>query len=274
MIREESYKHQKFGLIVLSKALDDICPRYSNEPPTLKKQLIDERIKLFRDNEKELDKEWINLETEASKAVRKFKKEKQAVLSQISLTLNTKRVAKRVKNFEEKKQNRLTYLNQKLTIETKKLNGEMSVLLPISKRYAQKKKKLERITKNINDKIRKSELRFNTFISNALKSDNSSIVAQRIALHENAWEKKWKSLKSQYLFLEEAHNNKRFEDDQIRLAIQGFVEETERIQHWCLVSQVSLKDCYREARERLALVKRKIPDIEAAYEKIEQGIWI
>jgi len=62
---EENYKHKNIVIAILEKALDDICPKFLNEPEHIRKALIQERKILFAQQEKQIDSEWKALIKEA-----------------------------------------------------------------------------------------------------------------------------------------------------------------------------------------------------------------
>lgn len=271
MTTEENYKYQKLGLIVLAKALDDICPTFNGEAKEDKAFKIKERIKTFKLTETELDDEWRQLEKEATEEVKNFEKEKSSLISKIQRTKNTNKVRLKVSDFEIKKSERVNYLLRKLDRESQSLKAKLEVLDTNSKKYKQLASKLDRLQITTDEKIRKSESRFNTIIKNTMNSDNTEKIAKRLLISEEVWQRKYKELEEKHLLKESIHNNRRMELDQIRIAVDGFVNETDSIKHWCLVSGVTLKDCYKEVARRLDLINRDNSVIIEILEKIRMG---
>ncbi len=267
--REENYKHRKLALVALSKALDDICPRFETEPEEIRQQLIKERINEFKVNEKELDAEWQRLEKEALRDVKKLKKNAQTITNKLEKTRKTKRIASKVKDLQHKKRKRLLYLQQKLSIEVKKLNQQLSNLNPSSKKHAQITRKLNNLQSSMKSKMEKSEKRYDIIIQNTLNSDNSKLVDARIKNSEEVWKKRAKRLEKQWRDKELIFENKSYDLDQIRLAIQGFVEETDRIKLLCEMAGVNLLVCYLSVRERLWMIGRNSLEINNLIEKIK-----
>lgn len=267
--REENYKYQKLGIIALSKALDDICPTFENEPEEIREHLIKERIKFFKIQEKELDREWREMEAEALAEVRQFKKDRDRIFKKLEKTVKTKKIEAKVKDLQHRKQNRIEYLQSKKTLEESKLTEKLGTLEKNSKKYQQASKKLSKLSEAMQDKIRKAEIRFNTIINNTLNSDNSKRVEERLKASHEVWERKYQKLKNKFNDRELIHNNKRFELDQVRLAIEGFVDpvrvvkgkEVDIIKHWCTISGVSIKSCYTSVKERILMVEREVPEI-------------
>lgn len=248
--RELSYKYRKLGLTTLQKALDEICPKIED------KELIKERALMFNGFEEELDQEWEELEEEAAHELNLFKEERDLILSKIEKTRNTSRVQNKVDGFELKKQKRVEYLSKK---KTEAIQSALTDL------------KRDKITKQFNDKIKRSETRYNTIINNTLNSDNSDSVSRRLEVSRKIWERKYKELKFKFELKEAIHNNKRMEYDQIRLAVLGFEEEFERIALWCVLSGVSTLDCYKEVKNRMNMIGLNTVVIDEIIEDIKIG---
>lgn len=257
--REENYKYQKLGLAVLSKALDDICPTFENEPSEIRENLIKERVIFYKQQERDLDKEWRYMEREATSEVKEFERDRDKIIKKLEKTVKTKRIQIKVKDLEHKKQQRLEYLQQKKLHEERNLTERLTKLNPTSKKYIQISKKLKNFSESMEDKIRKSEIRYNTIINNTLNSDNTEKVTKRLEHSKKVWDKKYEKLKAKYEDRENIYHNKRFELDQIRMSINGFVEEVDRIRHWCLISGVSVKACYNSVKQRILMVGREVP---------------
>jgi chromosome segregation ATPase len=265
--REENYKVRKLSLTILSKALDDICPKFDREPPETKEQLIKERISFFKAQEKELDREWRELEREAQYELSQFKKDKQQVLKKLEKTRKTSRIKSKIKELEHKKTLRISYLQKKKQTAIKDLQKQLSALNSESKKYKQINKKLNTL---VITKVEKSENRYNTIISNTKNSDNGNKVNERIEYSKVVWDRKFNKLKNKFTEREIIHENKRFEQDQIRMAIQDFEEQIELYKHWCIWAGVSLRTCYTSVKDRMNMLGRTSEKIDALLEKIKE----
>ncbi len=264
-------QYVKLGVMILKKALDDICPTYEGEEEEEKKLKIAERIKFFSMSEVLLDKEWKELEKEAEAEVRNFKKERDTIFSKIAKTNNSAKVQVKVDSFEVKKQARVEYLTRKMdkTIET--FTEALSDVEKGTKKHIQAEAKIKQLEAVVIGKIKKTELRYNTIIKNTLNSDNSERVAQRLEQSKAVWARKYNELRDKHLTKETIHNHRRMEFDQIRTAIDGFPREIEHIRHWCTLSQVAMKDCYTQAIKRAKMVERDYSNIEKALKEISAG---
>lgn len=260
--REENYKYKNLSLTVIAKALDDICPKYENEPQNIRDSLIKERISFFAASEKALDKEWNTLNKEADKEVANLNKERTQVIKKLERTKKTARIKLKVKSLERNRDKRIKYLQNKLKNESLRLTQQLKTLNPTTKKYKQIKRKSDRFTVSINTKIETAKERYTKIINNTLASDNSANVDERIKQSKKVWDKKFKKLERQFHEKETIHNNKRIDDDQIRLAVQGFVEERDRINHWCLMIGINPRICYQEVQDRLKLLGRNSLEID------------
>lgn len=272
MMNEEFVQYRKLGITVLSKALDDICPTYQGETEEDKKLKIEERISFYKQNEIDLDKEWQELEKEATDELKSFIKERDTIFSKIAKTDNSSRIQTKIKGFEAKKTARVEYLTRKFEREDAALRKKLTEAKEGSKKYQQITTKLAELDKTTKDKIKKAELRYNTIIKNTINSDNSERVAARLQQSREVWERKYNELRDKHLTKETIHNNKRMELDQIRIAIRGFVEELDSFKHWCTLSDVTLKECYLEAIRRAKMVKRDTKELEGVLTKIINGV--
>jgi len=82
------------------------------------------------------------------------------------------------------------------------------------------------------------------------------------------WNKKYDKVREQFKEREYVFNNKREELDLIRLSVEGFVKDFERIKHWCVTAGVPLKTCYTEVVLRLSMLGRKSKEIEDIVKKV------
>jgi len=271
-MNEEFLQYRKLGIIVLSKALDDICPTFHGETDEDKQLKIKERVKFFKHSEVDLDKEWRELERDATRELKGFIKERDTIFSKIAKTNNSEKVRNRISGFEAKKQTRVEYLSRKFDRETEALKKKLSEVEEGSKKHTQLLTKISDLDKLTQAKIKKTELRYNTIIKNTMNSDNSERVANRLKQSQEVWERKYKELEDKHLTKESIHNNKRMELDQIRIAMKGFVEELDSFQHWCTLSHVTLKECYSEAIRRAEMVNRDTAELEGVLTNIIAGV--
>jgi Mg-chelatase subunit ChlI len=265
-------QYKKVGIIVLAKALDDICPNFYGEAEEDKKSKIKERVEFFKHSEVELDTEWKELEKEADAELKQFLKERDIIFTKIAKTHNSERIKQKIAGFETKKQARVDYLSRKLERDTEALKEKMIGLKKNTKKYQQLNAKINQLQKTTSSKIKKTELRYNTIIKNTMNSDNTERVAHRLGQSKAVWERKYKELKDKYLVKEIIHNNKRMEFDQIRIAMEGFANEAKYFKDWCILSEVPLKACYTEAIKRARMVNRDTSEIERVLEKIKEGV--
>lgn len=268
--REENYKYRKLSLTILSKALDDICPTYDKEAQETKEQLIKERVAFFKHQERELDREWVDLEKEAQYELNQLRKDSKLVLKKIEKTRKTNRIKSKVKELKHKKNQRISYLKTKKIEVAEQLKAQLNSLESGSKKYNQAQNKLNNLLEAIDKKIIKSENRYKTIIENTLNSDNSSKVDERLEYSKQVWNRKYETLKARYLEKEDIYENKRYEQDQIRLAIQSFEEELGRIKDFCLLAGVSPTVCYTTVKERMAMIGRHSDKIEEILENLKK----
>lgn len=255
MDKELAYRYQKLSLTVLQKALDEICPKFEDE------EKVKERIELFEVYELELDEEWEELEREAERELELFYEERNLIFSKIERTKNSNKVQSKVDGFETKKQRRVEYLHRK--------RDQLLGSIPLDDEKLEQKR--ERINNQYDEKIRKSEIRFNTIINNTLNTDNTENVARRLEQSKKVWDRKYEELKHSFELREIIHNNKRMEFDQIRLAVQGFEEEFERVALWCLMGGVTPLSCYVQVKERMEMIGLETLKIDTMISDIRAG---
>lgn len=257
--------------MVLSKALDDICPTFQGETEQEKQLKIKERIKFFKKSEAALDQEWEDLERDAIDELDNFIKERDTIFGKIAKTNNSAKVRQKIQGFEEKKQGRVDYLARKMDRDLALLKEKLSTAKKDSKKYIHLTGKMRLLQKTVESKIKKTELRYNTIIKNTMNSDNSERVAQRLIQSKAVWARKYQELMDKHLVKESIHNNKRMEFDQMRIAMRGFAEEVEHIKHWCTISDITLKACYTEAVKRATMIGMDTSKIEKVLENIVSG---
>ena len=270
-MKEESIKYRRTAIIVLAKMLDDICPTYDLEEKQERKLRIKERVEFFKQSEKDLDAEWKVLEKEAFQELAAFKKDRDLIFSKLQKTNNSHKVKLKVNRFESKKKARVDYLVRKMDREIGLQTEKLSELISGSKKYLQIQEKSVGLEALYQDKIRKSESRYNTIIKNTINSDNSQRVARRLEHSGEVWKRKYQELKKKHQDKEDIFNNKSTELDQIRIALDGFAYEKEHIAHWCTLAGVTLRECYTEAIKRARMVNRNTSKLDAILKSLIEG---
>jgi hypothetical protein len=270
-MNELQTKYRRAGIIVLAKALDDICPTFAGEADEDKRTRIAERIDFFKTSEVELDNEWEVLEKEAEAELKAFIKERDTIFTKIEKTNNSQRVQQKVLGFETKKQSKVEYLARKAEREIEECKVKLLEVKRRTKKHRQLSSKILQIQKSTASKIKKTELRYNTIIKNTMNSDNAERVAHRLEQSKAVWERKYKELRDKHLVKETIHNNKRMEYDQIRIALEGFTNEVKYIKRWCTLADVTLKECYTEAIKRAKMVDRDYSGIQGVLNQVIAG---
>lgn len=259
--------------MVLAKALDDICPTFEIESAEDRKRLIQERIEAFEVYERELDEDWELLEKSAYDEIERFEQERDEIFDKIAKTDNAERVLRKVQSFEKKRAARVEYLHRRLERELASINGKIPLFKEGSKKQEQLYHRLDFLKEQYEDKIRRAEHRYNTIIKNTLNSENSERVKARLENSRQVWKRKFNELEERHRTQEDIFNNKSMVFDQIRIALKGFEEELDYFKHWCIIADVPLRLCYKEAIRRARMVKRDTSRLEEVLRKIiEEGI--
>lgn len=270
---EDFLKYRKLAIMVLAKALDDICPTFDIETQEDRKRLIQERIEFFEGTERDLDAEWEILERNAAEELARFEIEREEIFGKIAKTDNSERVAKKVEIFEKKKQQRVDYLVRKLERDVAVIQMRMELFKEGSRKYAQLAGRVESLHNSAMERIRRTEHRYNTIIKNTMNGDNSERVLKRLEMSKKVWERKYKELKSKHGTQEDVFNNKSMIYDQIRLSMRSFETELDYFKHWCIMADVPLRVCYQEAIRRAKKVKRDTSKLEEVLQIIlKEGV--
>lgn len=157
---EENYRYRKLALTVLSKALDDICPTFSEEPEEIRGSLFTERKKTFEKQEKELDKEFEQLEKDATFEVNTFYRKRAILFKKIEKSNNSRQINKKVTELEKKSRIRVRQLKAKELEFKKKLKHDLTQAKGDDKLTNQLNKKLASYQKSNQIKIQKSQERY------------------------------------------------------------------------------------------------------------------
>lgn len=267
-MNEHNYKHRHLALNVLSKALDDICPKFELESEEMRSMLIKERAEFFKEQEKLLDKEWNYLERESQRETLALKKERSRVNSKIKKSRNTARIKAKISVLKRSKAKRIAYLKEKLKSETKLIQQQLKTLDGTRKKYTQIQNKLAKFTQTIEHKIEVTTKRFDKLILQTQKLDNAEAVERKLKQSQDIWKRKYDKIKKKYEEQENFYNNRREDLDLVRLAVEGFEHEENDIKHWCEWAGVSVKICYKEVQARLKLLGRKSLKIDELISKM------
>lgn len=216
---------------ILAKALDDICPSYSLLGREALKKKTEKRNAFYQQIENEFDVEWKNLENDFSTKIRELENEKKAVLEHHRERLKREHVNRELDELDKSYE--------------KEVAGKSD-----SEREEIEKVFLEK-TEYINSK------------------NNSRTIEPKLHPVKKNYSKKLESLLSNYKIKEKGYNIRRNQKDRIRMSLQWFVEDFEKVKQFCLSCNIDLKSCYYEVRRRLTMAGRESDELNDLIKKIE-----
>ena len=275
-----STNYRYLGISVLQRALDDICPIDHIDPnlnEEKKQQLLKEHLKKIKDRERkfsiqesELDLEWQKIQDDAEEEWSRFLKDRKAAFERIEKTRNAVKVKNKVEEYKGQEQLRISTILRELeeAKEAYKKKSETRKRPYTERAIAAKYRSLEN---KANKKITNAKAHYANMISNKLASENTEKVERRLREAKETWENREKAIKDKYTFKVNTHNHKRLEQDQIRLAIDWFVDDVPKVLFWCNLAGTTLHECYRGVQRRLKLLGRESMEFNDVFERVRAG---
>jgi hypothetical protein len=120
-------------------------------------------------------------------------------------------------------------------------------------------------------KIEFTQRRYAVIISNVKKTDNRAKVDERLKESQEVWARREQRLREKFALRQQNHNHKRIEQDQVRLALEWFIYDIDKVNHWCMLAGISLMTCYYGVRRRLEMLSRACPEIDEVLQRIKAG---
>jgi hypothetical protein len=276
--------HKRLAFEIISRALDDICP--AEEPGEqvrtpeereefMKEQLenINLRVQRYQIYESELDTEWEQIEREAEIKFGKHVSERDSTFDRIRGTHNGQRIAVGVARYESQKSSRIRSVTARTEAD------KMSYLKRVDKERAKGNptnqteidSKISELDRNLQNKIQAITERYDGYIRNLQRTNNKETVERRLENSREVWNRRAEELWEQLKVREANHNSKRQEFDQIRLAIDWFIADVEKVSFWCQVAGIPLIQCYEGVKRRLDLIHRQSDEFDAVLKRVKSG---
>lgn len=276
--------HKRLAFEVIARALDDICPveepgeqlRTPEEREEFMRSQLENiklRVQRYQIYESELDAEWEQIQRDAVSKFTRHVIERDSTFDRIRATHNGQRIAVGVSRYESQKASRIksvtarneadknSYLKR---VEKERVKG-------ISTSQCEIDAKISEFDKSLKNKIRAITERYDAYIRNLLKTDNKETVERRLENSKDVWNRRAEELWEQLKVREANHNSKRQEFDQIRLAVDWFIADVEKVVFWCQVAGIPLIQCYEGVKRRLDLMHRQSDEFDAVLQRVKAG---
>jgi hypothetical protein len=276
--------HRRLAFEVLSRAFDDICP--VEEPGEQLKtpeereafmreqlEVIKQRVQRYQIYETELDREWDFLEKQSQLEYEKFVAERDSTFERIRSTHNVTRIVVGVSRYESQKRSRINSIHSRI-------NSERAIYLKRVEKIRERgdtvlqqdiDTKLREFDRILQHRVKATTERYDSFIRNLESTDNGITVQRRIENSKLVWKRREAELVEKWKVREANHNSKRMEFDQIRLAVDWFTYDVDKVAFWCDVAQIPLIQCYEGVKRRLDLIGRHVQEFEETLKQVKAG---
>lgn len=284
MIREDHLliNYKLLAIEVLSKALDDICPKYVEVPQkadNLTKLAAEKCIQACGEIHKgqveyitELyDKQWNTILTNYLTKKIALEKEKASTILAIQKMDNTDKVDQKLIANEEAWDRRRKRLEER--IRARRRGFVARVESQKGQKYSPDEVKDLKLgmEQSISREIRDFEKRRELSVQKTIQSRNSFRIIERMTEKEIVFDTKIKATEKSFKRLEEIYNRQWEDEDVFGAALHWFIHDLTEVKFWCQLAGVPLLVCYLTVKERLELIKFDSPEIDAIIAKFRTG---
>ena len=254
-------------LNIINRAIDDICPIYVGNT----EKRIEERKVKFAEIEKIFDDEKALLKADYAKDVaelelayennKKFWETSKKNLTEEldTFTKNKNRIkSEKLHKLTGKIKNELDYLEKKFVAEEVTQDSyvrEMAIIAEKKESEAQIIKDYYTNTINSREKIINDKIA-------AITKKEEDFVAKHA--EKKAKLSKTLEVKALNIIIEQERK------DLIKVALEWFINDFEKVLNYCRKENLNVKDCYLEVKNRLALLGRSSEELEKLIERIDR----
>lgn len=284
MIREDHLliNYKLLAIEVLSKALDDLCPKYvevDKNADSLTRLAADRCARMCGVIHKgqvqyvidRYDNQWDKLLTQYLSKKVSLERDKRTAISGIFNADNTEKVDIKLIQAEEAWDRRRKKLEDKIRARRR------GFITRVESQRGQKYTPEEvhdlkvGLEAQISREIRDFERRRDLAVQKIIASRNSYRIIERMTEKEVIFDTKIKGVEKSFKRQEEIYNRQWEDEDIFGASLHWFVNDLSQVKFWCQLAGVPLPVCYKTVKSRLELINFDSPEIDDIIQKFKTG---
>ena len=284
MIREDHLliNYKLLAIEILSKALDDICPKYvelDKNPNSLTRLAADRCAKMCGSIHKgqvefitqKYDNQWEELLAAYLTKKINLEKSKGVAINAIQKSDNTNKIDQKLIAAEEAWDRRRKKFDEKL--RARRRGFILRVESQKGLKYTPEEVRDLKIglEAQIAREIRDFEKRRDLAIQKIIQSRNSFRIIERMTEKEVIFDTKIKGVEKSFKRQEEIYNRQWEDEDVFGASLHWFVNDLPEVKFWCQVAGVPLPVCYHTVKDRLNLMDYESHELNTIIEKFKSG---
>lgn len=284
MIREDHLllNYTQLAIEILSKALDDICPKYvevDRNADSLTRLAADRCARMCGAIHKgqvqyvidKYDKQWDELLTQYLSKKVNLERDKRAAIASIFKADNTDKIDSKLIFAEEAWDRRRLKLEEK--IRARRRGFQSRVEAQKGQKYTPEEVRDLKVglEAQISREIRDFERRRDLAIQKIISSRNSYRIIERMTEKEVIFDTKIKGVEKSFKRQEEIYNRQWEDEDIFGASLHWFINDLPQVKFWCQLAGVPLPVCYQTVKSRLELLEFDSPEINVILRKFRTG---
>lgn len=284
MIREDHLllNYKLLAIEILSKALDDLCPKYVEIEPRMDNltRLAAERCaemcgRIHKGQVEyvthKYDQQWDELLTAYLTKKIAIERDKGEAITAIYKADNTEKVDQKLIQAEEAWDRRRKKLEEK--IRARRRGFAIRVESQKGQRYTPSEIRDLKIgmESQISREIRDFEKRRDLAVQKIIQSRNSYRIIERMTEKEVIFDTKIKNIEKSFKRQEEIYNRQWEDEDIFGASLHWFVSDLSQVKFWCQLAGVPMLVCYKTVKARLEMINFDSLEIDSIINKFKLG---
>jgi hypothetical protein len=284
MIREDHLliNYKLLAIEVLSKALDDLCPKYvevDSNADSLTKLAAERCARMCGVIHKgqvqyvidKYDSQWDELLTQYLTKKVSLEKDKRTAISSIFRADNTSKIDTKLIQAEDAWDRRRKKLEDK--IRARRRGFITRVESQSGQKYTPEEVRDLKVglEAQISREIRDFERRRDLAVQKIIASRNSFRIIERMTEKEVIFDTKIKGVEKSFKRQEEIYNRQWGDEDIFGASLHWFINDISQVKFWCQLAGVPLPVCYHTVKARLELIEFDSPEIDGIIAKLKSG---
>jgi hypothetical protein len=274
--------YTQLGIEILSKALDDICPRFVEYNSKFDKltRLAAKEAERFcgkihlgqvRYIKNRFDSAWNQIESQYLQKRSALEQQFKSTIQKIKLADNTLEIDLKLDKAMQVWDNRKKSLERR--IQARRRGFTVRVDSQKGQKYTPEEVKDLKVglENKIAREIREFEKKREVALEKIKQSYNFQRNLERLTEKQVVYETKLKNLEKSFARQVDIFNKQIADEDLFGAALDWFVNDIDKVNFWCTLVKVPLNVCYHGVKERLDLMKFESEKIDKILLKLKTG---
>jgi len=277
-----SLNYKLLSIEILSKALDDLCPKYVEVGPKgseLEKLAAAEAQAMCGEIHlgqvllimEKYDNSWAEITESYATKKATLLAERQKSINAIKRTDNDSKVDAKLELAEQAWEKRKRALEQR--IQARRRGFGTKVESQKGQKYSAEEVKDLKVglESQISREIREFEKRRELAMQKIQQTRNAYRIIERVTEKEIIFDTKLKNLEKSYARQVEIYNRQWTDEDIFGAALHWFSNDLSEVKLWCSIAGVPMNVCYLTVQDRLKLINYSSVDIDSIVAKFKSG---